>query len=308
MFGYIKPNKNKLTEESNFKYRSYYCSLCNGLSTDFGFISRFMVNYDITFALLCLDCLVENKKAYEGRCPINPLKRFCIELSENTLSFASFINYYLSREKLHDRVIDDNRKFTSIFYKAAYKISGRNKRYKQYCLHHKDLVTTLDSLMQTIYDMEKDCENRSADEYFNLFGHYLQHICDYYITSSDVEISNQQADSISNLFYNIGKWIYLMDAFDDYYDDIKCGRFNPLYNAQPVSKSELCSKENISMLCDQVTLMHQLLTSKIMYYLNSIELLNGNDIIRNILSIGCHRVFSVIMQEKHIALIDKENE
>ena len=40
------------------------------------------------------------------------------------------------------------------------------------------------------------------------------------------------------LFYNLGKWVYLIDALDDYDKDVKKGRYNVLYNTYKKSSRQ----------------------------------------------------------------------
>ena len=58
------------------------------------------------------------------------------------------------------------------------------------------------------------------------------------------EIPNDtQARILYSLGYNVGKWIYLTDAVDDFTDDEKSGKFNPylLRLGKEVTKNNLIS-------------------------------------------------------------------
>ena len=44
-------------------------------------------------------------------------------------------------------------------------------------------------------------------------------------------IGEKATDNVKNVAYNLGKWIYLIDALDDYDKDVKKGNFNVFYNA-----------------------------------------------------------------------------
>ena len=50
------------------------------------------------------------------------------------------------------------------------------------------------------------------------------------LVSSEI-FGDKATDNTKGLFYAIGKWIYLIDALDDYDKDIKKNSFNVLYNA-----------------------------------------------------------------------------
>ena len=62
---------------------------------------------------------------------------------------------------------------------------------------------------------------------------------------SDYLLGEYSTPHTQKLFYNLGKWVYLIDALDDYDKDVKKGRYNVLYNvygegckAQAVKKGE----------------------------------------------------------------------
>ena len=44
-------------------------------------------------------------------------------------------------------------------------------------------------------------------------------------------LGNFSTTQTEALFYDLGKWVYLADALDDYDKDVKKGRYNVLYNA-----------------------------------------------------------------------------
>lgn len=86
MFGYIKPYKPELKLKEITKYSNAYCALCDQLKRDYGFTSRFILNYDITFLLLCLNHLDNSDKEDQKiRCPYNPMKVKKTQLSTKAL-------------------------------------------------------------------------------------------------------------------------------------------------------------------------------------------------------------------------------
>ena len=52
MFGYVKPFTNELKVVENEVYKGMYCGLCKQLGKQYGFFSRFILNYDFAFMAL----------------------------------------------------------------------------------------------------------------------------------------------------------------------------------------------------------------------------------------------------------------
>ena len=72
MYGYVRPDKGELRVREYELFRAVYCGLCQALRERYGFLSRFAVNYDMTFMALVL--LSENARAKQLRCPVHPLR------------------------------------------------------------------------------------------------------------------------------------------------------------------------------------------------------------------------------------------
>ena len=54
MFGYVRPRRDELRMREYDRYHAAYCGVCRSLGREYGFFSRFLVNYDMTFLYLLL--------------------------------------------------------------------------------------------------------------------------------------------------------------------------------------------------------------------------------------------------------------
>ena len=70
MFGYIMPFKAELKVREWTLYRSYYCGLCKELKREYGFLPRFLLNYDMVLLAMTADGAF--------RCPAFCLSERCI--------------------------------------------------------------------------------------------------------------------------------------------------------------------------------------------------------------------------------------
>lgn len=82
--------------------------------------------------------------------------------------------------------------------------------------------------MNTVNELEKT--NTSFDILSNSFGDFFAEIFKIYFRFYKKDNVEIMKDNVFSLCFNLGKWIYIMDAYDDYSEDIKYGKFNLLRN------------------------------------------------------------------------------
>ena len=126
MFGYVRIRRDDLKVKDFNTYRRKYCGICKQLGKDYGFVYRAITSYDIVFLALSLENFEEATKPVKFRCPMNPLKKININISEYVMEYAALINYHLAILKLQDDVIDEK----SLLKKLALKLFMCNPRYK----------------------------------------------------------------------------------------------------------------------------------------------------------------------------------
>lgn len=212
MFGYVKINKMDLTFREYEHYRGYYCGLCKSLKDNHGEISRLSLNYDITFLVLVLTSLYKPKSnTIEEGCIVNPFKKKKKIVNEIT-EYAASMNVLLTYYKLEDNLKDDNR----LKDKLAYNIyKGKlNKAYEKYPHKAKFIKNQLDKL----YNLEQE-NNLNIDLVSNTFGSIMGEIFAYK--------NDKYEKELRNIGFNIGKYIYVLDAYEDLDKDYIKKRYNP---------------------------------------------------------------------------------
>ena len=109
---------------------------------------------------------------------------------------------------------------------------------------------------------------------------------------SDYALGEKKTPFTHNLFYAVGKWIYLIDALDDYDKDLKKGAYNPFVLAyRAPSKQELCEGEH----GDEVRYVFHALFYDIRENLGEIEFRFNRDLSDNILLRGLPQMTKKIM-------------
>lgn len=212
MFGYVRINKIDLTFREYENYKGYYCGLCRYLKKNHGEISRLGLNYDITFLIILLTSLYKpNTKIIEETCIVSPFKKKKKIINEIT-EYAASMNIILCHHKLEDNLLDD-KGIKDILAYNIYK--GRLKlAYEKY----SEKSEIIKEQMKLLNKLEKE-ESSNIDMVSNTFGEIMGEIFSYK--------EDQYKDDLRRIGFNIGKYIYILDAYEDLEEDYKKGRYNP---------------------------------------------------------------------------------
>ena len=67
MYGYIVVNQPELKIKEYAIYQGHYCGLCHALKDHYGNIPRLTLSYDLTFLIILLTSLYEEKTIKESK-------------------------------------------------------------------------------------------------------------------------------------------------------------------------------------------------------------------------------------------------
>lgn len=212
MFGYVTICKDELKIKDYEFYRSCYCGLCASLRHRHGILSALTLTYDMTFMSMLLSALYETEyRIHEIRCPVHPAKRQTIRVNRMT-NYAADMTILLSYHSMQDNWRDEGS-VSGLAMSAALKRAYQTvaKRYpRQTCaveLYMKQIA---------VCERENDC---SLDRASGYTGNLLREL---FVCKKDI-----WQEHLGNLAFYLGKFIYLMDAYDDLEKDAKTGNFNP---------------------------------------------------------------------------------
>ena len=212
MFGYVRINKMDLTFREYENYKGYYCGLCKYLKENHGEISRLGLNYDITFLIVILTAIYKPKtNIFQERCIVSPFKKKKKLINEIT-EYAASMNVLLTYYKLEDNFLDD-KGIKDIFAYNLYK-SKFNLAHKKY----SSKSNIIKEQMQLLNKLEKENEY-NIDKVSNTFGELMGEIFSYK--------NDEYEENLRRIGFNIGKYIYILDAYEDLEEDYKKGRYNP---------------------------------------------------------------------------------
>lgn len=288
MFGYIRIRKEDLLIRDYRIYKQKYCSLCHILGKRYGFIYRSIISYDIIFLLLVLENYYEDNVSLSFRCPINPLNKMKSKISEQVVDYCAFVNYYLAVQKLEDDVVDENRFVTKILL----KIFKYNFKYRKKVDAYRGQLEKLSKLMNQVNELEKI--NATFDEITNSFGEYFTEIFRVFFELYGQEQPLSRHNSLYTLCFNLGKWIYLMDAYDDYYEDIKKKSFNLLNGL--VQEDSLLEKLKTHQ---KIAIIQEMLMFNIKDSFYKTNWNKNKHILYNIIAFGCRDTYLGILHKRY---------
>ena len=275
MFGYINANKKTMTEEQEKLYRSYYCGLCRKLKELGGRKAQLFLNYDITFLILVLSGLYEIPEATdEFTCTVHPGSKRTSRIGEAT-SYGAAMDLVLSYHSLMDDFQD-----TGSRVKRSYALSLR-KQYNEIREQYPRQCRAVEKLMDDTVAAEARREP-NLDIVSGYTGEALAEIFDW-------KEDELWSDDLRTMGYYLGKFIYLIDAYDDLPSDEQNGRYNPLI---------FCKKD--SEECFE-TFIQSALTSMIAESARAFErmpILRNADLIRNILYSGVWTKYEYLRRKR----------
>ena len=262
MFGYININQKELSEESKKIYQAYYCGLCQKLKTNCGTKGQMLLSYDLTFLIVLLTGLYELENTEtEFTWPLHPTKKRTAYINEAT-EYAADMNLILAYQNL----LDDWKDEKSYTKKAFVKIL--DKDYTRIVSKYPRQVRALEEFMRKTAEVEKNKET-NLDLVAGLTGEMLGEIMCWR--------EDEWQEEMRTLGFYMGKFIYLMDAYEDYEADQKKNCYNPLVYMEKENDQEFD------------TFCKLLLTSMMSECAKSFErlpILLHADILRNILYSG----------------------
>lgn len=217
MFGYVTVPKGLLTEEEYGVFTSYYCGVCKAMGRRASQLSRLGLSYDVTFLAIVLSgvCGSFSETVYE-RCIAHPKKkRPCIK-NDRIIDYSASVGVLLSYLKLADDWHDE-KSIKALVGMAVFR-SGYRRIMKKYPEEIAEIKKQLDELSR----LEKE-KCTSIDETADAFAKILEYLC------APQFIGDETVRRVLAWFgYNLGRWIYIIDAFNDIDEDIKSGSYNAL--------------------------------------------------------------------------------
>lgn len=231
MFGYVTICEPELKVKDLRKYKAYYCGLCRTLKERYGSVGQFTLTYDMTFAVILLTSLYESETRQSvHHCKVHPVKKQ--EMLQNEVTeYAADMNMILAYYHMKDDWVDEKKVSGFVgTYALRRKVKKIIKLYpRQSRVIQKEL--------KTLSECEKE-DTTDIDKVAGCFGRLMSEL---FIYKEDM-----WEDRLRKMAFFLGKFIYIMDAYEDLEKDVKSGSYNPL---KEVSKNEDYEERCREILC-----------------------------------------------------------
>ncbi len=212
MFGNVAPAPDALSEQDKRVFRGYYCSLCREIGSR-SQPARLGLSYDMTFLAILLCSLDNSGTDFDGmsRCLLHPFKTAPKAVSSKGLSYAADMSVLLIKAKLADDASDEKNPF----FRAAASVI-HDSSVTGYTAEREAIASQLAALAdierQNIHD-----QDMAADCFAVLCAKLF----------SPEFVGEKEREALYWLGYNIGRWVYIIDAYEDLAHDLKKGCYNP---------------------------------------------------------------------------------
>ncbi len=218
MFGYVIPDKMNMFMKDYYNYKAYYCGLCKRIGKDCGQLMRISTNYDMVFFdMFCHAVMEVSPKYHDEPCILSPKKKTVVkgdELTDKVVDINTLLMYY----KLLDDKLDSKKADIAKSLARSLVVSGKYKKAKKN-------FPELDNLFASEYERLRDMEKQGtfsidmlADPFANMLSQSVKSV-----------LGDKCSSDIENMFYYLGKWVYIIDAVDDVEKDFKNKEFNPFF-------------------------------------------------------------------------------
>lgn len=272
MFGYIMINKPEMKFREFDVYQSYYCGLCKSLKERYGKRGQVTLSYDMTFLALLLTSLYEPETVSGSRrCAAHPAEKHCYRQNEFT-DYAADMNILLSYEKYMDDWKDEHQ-----MKKRLMAVLLKNKNAAA-CERHQEKYEKFCQMMKRIHEYEEK-KSRDIDAVSGCFGELMAEIFAYK--------HDEWEETLRRMGFFFGKFIYLMDAYEDVEEDLEKGTYNPLKDSY--------QEETFEEQAEKILLMMMAECSKAFERLPIVE---NAEILRNILYSGVWCRYDQVKQKR----------
>ena len=239
MFGYIAPLKSELKVREFEVYSAYYCAVCRAVGRRYGELPRLMLSYDAAFIALLGDSLREEGNETEFRtfrCFNNPLKKRNEVLSTPAIDYAADVLALLGYHGLKDRKEDGDAGSPVKQGLAAGGEAIMRRAGRKAAANIPEQALEVYSCLSMQAELEKS-KTAEIDKAADPTGQFMSSVVDF-STVLGLSKATETSEILRRLGYHLGRYIYIIDAIDDFEKDRRSGAYNPLL-LQEIPKESL---------------------------------------------------------------------
>ena len=276
MFGYVTFNRQELKFKDYETYRSYYCGLCRELRERYGIPGQISLTYDMTFVILLLDGVYEPRtRVGTTRCVVHPFLRHTVRKNQFT-EYAADMNVILSYYKCRDDW-QDEKDALKLAYSGLLAPGLKKTRG-----HYQDKIKRITDSLQELSDLEK-AGVTDLDKAAGCSGRILEEVL--------APCEDEWSGALRRMGFYLGKFVYLMDAYEDVEKDIRNQSYNPLAKA-------FAERGGTDAFDQETKRLLVMMLSDACREFESLPILRHGEILRNILYSGVWTRFDMVSRKR----------
>ncbi len=211
MYGYVQVRKPDMKIKEYEAYRGFYCGLCDALGKSYSYLGRMTLSFDMTFLVILLTDIYSMEGRLSAKiCIPHPYKKR-IHIENEASEYAADMSVILAYQKLLDDMEDERKPAAyagEIMLRGVYEKA--KKRYPEKC-------RVIRRELKRLKKYERECE-LNIIRVAGCFGRLLSEIFAYR--------NDGYERYLRRLGFHLGRFIYIMDAWDDREKDGKSGSYN----------------------------------------------------------------------------------
>ncbi|MDE6184166.1 MAG: hypothetical protein K2G39_01865, partial [Lachnospiraceae bacterium] len=260
-------------------YHSYYCGLCQTLRKQHGMAGQLCLTYDMTFLVMLLGSLYEPETEEAAvKCVVHPFEKHAVRtnvFSEYGADMNVLFAYYKCRDDW-----EDEKKITRLAYGKLLKRASR-----KICIKYGEKARRITALMRE-FTMEEKKQNQDIDLMAGIFGKIMGEVM--------AVREDEWQENLQIMGNYLGKFIYLLDAYEDVEEDIKEKRYNPLFKKYHDPDFE-----------EEIKTLLTMMMAGCCREFEKLPIIENSEILRNILYSGIWYRYEMVRQKREADQIRK---
>lgn len=218
MLGYVTIAKEELKIKEYDIYHGYYCGICKSIGRRFGQLPRIFLSYDAVFLALIIESLLDDREHIKAEtCIVHPVAKKNVIYDSEAVDYAADVMVLLAYHKCADDWHDD---------KSIKAFSGRvglAHACRKLKAEYADMADSIEKGLTELSQLESK-KSGSLDLTCDAFGDIMEALFTGFTDLCEVP---ERKRVLAALGRNLGRWIYAVDALDDYKEDMRKGSYNP---------------------------------------------------------------------------------
>lgn len=286
MFGYVRVYKPELKIREYEEYKGVYCTLCKSLRKEYGHLMSLALSYDATFYVLLLSMMQKEETPcfQKGRCPYNLSKKCQYQQNADVLyqkaaALTVILTYYKVKDDMADDTFSKKSKARFVYPYFHHKWKIAKERYPEFEKIAKEAMqkqAEIEKIKTDSTDLAAEPSSKALSLLFSLG-----------VPSGDQKLV------LERLAYCVGRYVYLIDAYDDMKKDIKTKSYNPFIEKYNLQTEADCTLKSVQT--DILETLHRT-ANEIVLSFNLLDGKNFHSILENILYDGIENQIATVQK------------